>query len=204
MLKLNKLGGIQLESPSRAGHFGYTKQYLAEVAAVIRGFKSAEYQHNAFINKESSKLEIPAIWQRMDDALAGYLDETYGSSARRLVPLQATHRRASFLDSGMRADSVDFQFHTISVDAHTDDVQAGRFFQVYVLSETLVCEPGTQGLNSSKLVYYDERGKQCSAYLPEGSSVVINPRRSHSLTYFGLSPLLALRTLVLEREKGSK
>lgn len=93
-------------------------------------------------------------------------------------------------DSGVRVGKFELQTHSVSVHEHTDDVVSPSYFGIVVLNTT------TRGIKyayDSRATFtgYGVKGKY-KRELEFGRLMVFNPRKPHSLTYYGEVATLAL------------
>lgn len=152
-------------------------------------FRNGDIALNDFMSKAIHRDEMPELWSELDNELAAWVVNTQ-------KPLKPVDALKIDIDSGIRPQKMEFQCHTISVAEHIDDVQAGIFFQIYVISTTPMVPDGTPGISPALLSYIDDQGRRRTARMIEGTSAILNPRRTHSMTYYGHSPLIALRSVI--------
>ena len=96
--------------------------------------------------------------------------------------------------SGVLPGKFELQTHTVSVREHTDDVVAPWYFGLVVLNTT------TRGVRYSydpiaSFTGYGMRGKY-TREMVFGRLMVFNPRKPHSLTFYGEVPTIALFSVV--------
>lgn len=138
---------------------------------------------NEFTNMEYPSSDFPLIWKEMD-----WLIE---------YPFKAPAKGEKTIGTGLGITPgyIDFQLHDVSIEAHTDDVISGIYFQLVVLS--LDDCGGSEYLEKRPTMsYFTPEGKKVTTKLDEGSSLVFNPRKLHSVVYYGYKYLVAIRSVV--------
>lgn len=132
-----------------------------------------------FSNEPMSREQFPKIWKLMDDKLD-----------YRVV---ATNNSKGY-DVSVPKDMIDFQWHRSSIEEHTDDIAPKTYFQVALID---VVRKVKSGYDTRPLfTFYDIDGKKQSSRLVPEDCVIFNPRRPHSMIYYGSEYVVALRTVV--------
>lgn len=97
----------------------------------------------------------------------------------------------------------ELQRHNASVRPHEDDVPRGLYFALCVCNSE---EPERDTLRNKEMgdaendfAFYDPRGRKHIADLRPGFVCVFNPRRTHSITFYGNRDTLALVTVRRKR-----
>lgn len=97
----------------------------------------------------------------------------------------------------------ELQLHNASVRPHEDDIPRGLYFALCVCNSE---EPARDTLRNKEMgetenefAFYDSRGRKHIADLHPGTVCVFNPRRTHSVTFYGNRDTLALVTVQRKR-----
>lgn len=149
-------------------------------------FSSGGYEKNEFNNSAVYKDDLPSLWKTMNEHLTSMI--------------AASKQRAGINYLNIPVGYIDLQWHTRSINEHTDDISPGEFFQLFVLSTFKAKEFIDSYVETEPhFHYYDERGKKKTTCLDSGKSVIFNPRKPHSVVYYGESYLVACRTVVRKK-----
>lgn len=144
--------------------------------AVLKRFTSHELQKNEFANpvKKDACPEIASLMQ---------------SSVPDSIFEEDHSLKGGSYDSSIGSKIVELQWHQASVEEHTDDVELALFKLVVLGLKRAV---DTQFDIRPVFSYYDYRGKKHSERLNAGDVVIFNPRKKHSMVYYGAEYLVAM------------
>ncbi len=128
----------------------------------------------ASLPHELNQFSSPRNWFGNYPILKAWIQEELYRSGRRLATRDTKERE-------IPPESFELQTHTISVHEHTDSVRDFEF-GIYVLK----CLPVVRTAYESRtqFTFYRERHKSIR-FLNEGDCITFNPRKPHSMTYFG-------------------
>lgn len=148
---------------------------MDDLETIARKIASLPHDENEFTSPQYEQDEFPLFFDAVRDGVAHLGFEL--SSGREF-------------DSGVRVGKFEVQTHSVSVREHTDDVVSPSYFGIVVLNTT------TRGIKYSydshaTFTGYGVRGKY-TRELEFGRLMVFNPRKPHSLTYYGEVVTLAL------------
>ena len=97
----------------------------------------------------------------------------------------------------------ELQRHNASVHPHEDDVSRGLYFALCVCSseqpERDTLRTGERGDTSNRFEFYGPNGRKSLVELWPGVVYVFNPRRTHSITFYGNRDTLAIVTVRRKR-----
>lgn len=108
------------------------------------------------------------------------------------LPVLTSKREYGFIPRG----KFEVQTHTVSVNEHTDSIQAPDLFGIYPVKSKLITS--THYDTSPLFSYYQSKEKRASE-LEVGNIVVFNPRKKHSLMYLGAATTFMLFTVRRKR-----
>ena len=86
-------------------------------------------------------------------------------------------------DTPIPSGFFEIQWHDHSVEEHSDDVVAPTFFCVIPFDVDKVSK--SKFTQSPKLTYFGGDGKKKSTRMDESKLIIFNPRKKHSLDYYG-------------------
>lgn len=81
------------------------------------------------------------------------------------------------------AGQFELQTHERSVNPHTDLVPKGEYFGLYPVGGKVLVKDSTYEY-STELTFYEDQRKETKK-LVTGELIIFNPRKLHSLTYYG-------------------
>ena len=97
----------------------------------------------------------------------------------------------------------ELQRHNASVRPHEDDVPLGLYFALCACNSE---EPERDTLRQKEIgdtynvfEFFNPSGRKCTATLYPGTVYIFNPRRTHSVTFYGNRDTLALVTVRRKR-----
>ena len=154
-----------------------------EIQKVKDLFNSGELCSNEFTNAEHLGSDYPLIWKEMDELLDfGFVAAPHGYKSSRL-------------GVGITPGYIDFQQHNVSIGEHTDDVDKKFHFQLTVV---LLDEcGGSKFYDRYPLIsYYGGDGIKHTTRLDLNTSIVFNPRKPHSVVYYGYKYTVAVRAVI--------
>lgn len=152
----------------------------------LKKIKNLPVDVGSFNNHNIQFEEYPEFWKDMKAQLSG--------SGFKLLD-----RTTSVYGVEMPQGTFEVQLHDHSVESHTDKVSRRIFFGIKVLEIKELSKSVYSDL--PKFNYYSPDGMALSTYLAEDEGVLIfNPRRKHSLEYFGKSVKLALFSVVKDKK----
>lgn len=97
----------------------------------------------------------------------------------------------------------ELQRHNASVRPHEDDVPRGLYFALCVCNseepERDTLRAKEMGDSENEFAFYGSAGKKRICELKPGTVCVFNPRRTHSITFYGNRDTLALVTVRRKR-----
>lgn len=97
----------------------------------------------------------------------------------------------------------ELQRHNASVRPHEDDVPRGLYFALCVCNseepERDTLRHREMGGTDNEFEFFNPSGRKCTAILHPGTVCIFNPRRTHSVTYYGNRDTLALVTVQRKR-----
>lgn len=97
----------------------------------------------------------------------------------------------------------ELQRHNASVRPHEDDVPRGLYLALCVCKseepERDTLRAKEMGDSENEFAFYDSAGKKRIRELSPGAVCVFNPRRTHSITFYGNRDTLALVTVRRKR-----
>lgn len=142
---------------------------------VLKRFSSHALRKNEFVNsvKKDACPEIASLIQSSPDSI---FEEDH------------SHKGGSY-DSSIGIKNVEIQWHQASVEEHTDDVELA-LFKLVVLGLKRAAD--SQFDIRPVFSYYDYRGKKHSERLNSGDVVIFNPRKKHSMVYYGAEYIVAM------------
>ena len=148
---------------------------MDDLETIAREIASLPHDENEFTSPQYEQDEFPLFFDAVRDGVSNLGFEL--SSGREF-------------ESGVRAGKFELQTHSVSVREHTDDVVSPSYFGIVVLNTT------TRGIKYSydslaTFTGYGVRGKY-TRELEVGRLMVFNPRKPHSLSYYGEVVTLAL------------
>ena len=95
------------------------------------------------------------------------------------------------------------QKHDISIEPHTDDVDVGLYFCMYVLATERSTIGDTLYARDPSFSYVDAiTNRKMEIPLHPGTFVAFNPRKKHSVVYYGYSYTVMLFTVKKIAKKG--
>lgn len=146
--------------------------------------EKSDFRINEFDNRQIHKSVLPFLWSWFDNTI----------SQEQFIPI---NRSTSTLQPVIEPEMIDIQCHNRSIFPHTDDIPKGQYFQLVVL-DLKATNKSKWTFNEERPVfsYYDGNGHKHSQRLLVGDSVVFNPRREHSMIYYGDIYTVAIRTVV--------
>lgn len=156
-----------------------------EIQKVKDLFNSNVLHTNEFANAEQPCSEFPLIWGEMNILLEYPF----------VVP--DVNKKLTLLGLGISSGHIDFQCHDVSVEEHTDDVIKGIYFQLMVVSLD-DCTGNKIYDKRPEIVYFGADGKKHKTKLDVDTSIVFNPRKPHSVIYYGYKYTVAVRSVVLQ------
>lgn len=144
--------------------------------AVLKRFTSQELRKNEFTNtvKKDACPEIVSLIQ---------------SSTPDSVFEEDHSQEGGSYDSSIGSKNVEIQWHQASVEEHTDDVELA-LFKLVVLGLKRAAD--TKFDTRPVFSYHDYSGKKHSERLNAGDVVIFNPRKKHSMAYYGAEYLVAM------------
>jgi hypothetical protein len=154
-----------------------------EIQKVDDLFKSNQLHQNEFTNREYDMTIFPEIWSYMNSALDYHF-------------ITAPKRENRNWDSMISDSCIDFQRHDTSIDEHTDDVSKGIFFQMITLALDECTGISAFYDKHPLFCYYGVDGRKYKTRLDFDQSIVFNPRKPHSMIYFGYKYTVALRSVI--------
>jgi len=128
-----------------------------------------------------------------DPALKGFIEQISENVAEKNLVLNdgnfKQNNRGTVIEVGKNV--VEFQKHQLSVQEHTDDVTSGNFFGCVVVDLHQKVE-STFVSGFPLFNYYDETGKKRSFEMGVGDMIIFNPKKKHSVVWFGMDYTVAL------------
>jgi hypothetical protein len=155
-----------------------------EIQKVKDLFNSGRLHTNEFTNVEYPSSDFPLIWEEMNMRLE-YPFEAPKSTDKKFLARSLS----------ITPEYIDFQCHDTSIEEHTDDVMKGVYFQLMVMSLD-DCTGSKYHDKHPVFTYYAPDGKKCSTRLGYDCSIVFNPRKLHSVVYYGYKYTVAVRSVV--------
>jgi hypothetical protein len=95
-----------------------------------------------------------------------------------LIQNQSRH-----FDAAIPGGFFEIQWHDHSVEEHSDDVVAPTFFCVIPFAVNRVSK--SKFTQTPKLTYFGGDGKKKQTRMDESELIIFNPRKNHSLDYYG-------------------
>jgi hypothetical protein len=145
-------------------------------------FTKGKMSKDCFENYPVKATDYPNLVKAMDAALL--LNQT-------TAPLQPITSPPSGSEVGK--GMIEFQWHRASIDEHTDDVEEGVFFQMYVVD--LFYKIDTLSDKRPHFSCYNSYKEKMTSRLEKYSSVIFMPRYEHSMVYYGAEYLVAIRSV---------
>jgi hypothetical protein len=140
---------------------------------------------NNFNNGYIHWSEFPDLWRHMDKTLPQNFESIKIGNNQYGINISP--------------HCIDVQRHDRSIQPHTDRIDAPTIFQLVVVQLSHVkdgkffnCEPVFH--------YYDETGKKKQTALKVGDSVLFNPRKPHSMIYYGATYTVGMRSVTKKRK----
>lgn len=150
---------------------------------IINGlFRSGRLHANSFDHRDVRIEDIDGLLGVFDDGAS----DDYGNAYVQAKTYES--------DSAPRPGECSIQRHSTSVEDHTDDVSRGVFFQCCFL--WLTDRISTAYDRRPEFLYFDPAGKKHKSRISGGDSIIFNPRKPHSLIFYGAECTLALRAVV--------
>jgi hypothetical protein len=115
------------------------------------------------------------------------------NNIRKAVIEQGFHlisHQPRHFDAAIPGGFFEIQLHDHSVEEHSDDVVAPAFFCVIPFAVNKVSK--SKFTQSPKLTYFGGDGKKKSTRMDESELIIFNPRKKHSLDYYGLDVKLII------------
>jgi hypothetical protein len=115
------------------------------------------------------------------------------NNIRKAVIEQGFHlisHQPRHFDAAIPGGFFEIQWHDHSVEEHSDDVVAPAFFCVIPFAVNKVSK--SKFTQSPKLTYFGGDGKKKSTRMDESELIIFNPRKKHSLDYYGLDVKLII------------
>lgn len=109
------------------------------------------------------------------------------------------YTKRSSLDSGIPPGQFTIQSHQISVESHTDDVLAPKFFAIVPIQINPIVD---QLYNSSSQFLFFKNRKKERTWIREFDVIIFNPRKPHQWIYYGEQVIYALFTVIKQRTTG--
>jgi hypothetical protein len=100
-----------------------------------------------------------------------------------------SHQQRHF-DAAIPGGFFEIQWHDHSVEEHSDDVVVPTFFCVIPFEVNKVSK--SKFTQSPRLTYFDGDGKKRQTRINESELIIFNPRKKHSLDYYGLDAKLII------------
>lgn len=160
--------------------FSRTKGFdMNDLETTAREIAGLPHDENEFLSPAYEQGEYPAFFDAVQQGLEYLEFSLHGGELS---------------GSGVLPGKFELQTHTVSVHEHTDDVGAPWYFGLVVLNTT------TRGVKYSydsiaRFTGYGRRGKY-TRELTVGRLMAFNPRKPHSLTFYGEVPTIALFSVV--------
>lgn len=155
--------------------------------SIVKDFTSKSSKKlwkNEFANTQS-KTEYPILASLLEEA------HTDGVFEEDFSPEMVSG------DSSIGRKNIEIQWHQASVEEHTDDV-CMAFFKMVVLGLKRAAD--TQFDIRPVFNYYDYHGKNRSMRLQAGDVVIFNPRKNHSMIYYGAEYMVAMVDVYIKGE----
>lgn len=151
----------------------------AKLDAEMRKLRRLPVEEDSFNNRSDSLSDYPewAAWLR---------------GALELEGFKLISRRLSVTSAGIGPGYFELQRHTSSVDEHTDDLEKGVYFGLFVVKSSRPVKSRRGYSTESELRYFDAYGAKTRYSLLPGHVIVFNPRREHELIYYGEKTTFAL------------
>lgn len=144
-------------------------------------FTSGGFAYNDFANHSVGYDVLPDLWKHMDRFIPSGMTSQF---------LSTNHRSHFEIAPG----HVELQIHDRSIEEHTDSIKQSEYFQLVVVSTRMKGKPC--GYTTKPVMnFYDETGQKRKAVLMSGKSIVFNPRKPHSVIYYGEEYGVAIRTV---------
>jgi hypothetical protein len=108
------------------------------------------------------------------------------NNIRKAVIEQGFHliqNQSRHFDAAIPGGFFEIQWHDHSVEEHSDDVVAPTFFCAIPFEVDKVSK--SKFTQSPKLTYFGGDGKKKSTRMDESELIIFNPRKKHSLDYYG-------------------
>jgi hypothetical protein len=139
---------------------------------------------NEFNNGNFHWLEFPDLWKHMNKTLPAELETVKVGPSRYGIDISP--------------HCIDIQRHDRSIAPHDDSITEPQYFQMVVVKLT----PQKGNIYEVRPVfhYYDENGKKKEKKLNVGDSVVFNPRKTHSMIYYGHVYTVGIRAVSKKRK----
>jgi len=104
-------------------------------------------------------------------------------------------------DSAIPGGFFEIQWHDHSVSEHDDDVCSPCFFCVMPFQFRKITKSYYSAM--PELVYFGADRKKKSSKLESGEAIIFNPRKPHSLNYFGIEVKLIIFSVVKAKSKNT-
>lgn len=162
---------------------------LKSLLALAKAEFSNKHNINDFIGTSREIKSIPGLSELIDEHLDGDYTTTLG---RKLQGV------------GVSEGMFELQKHDISIEAHTDDVDVGLYFGMYVLETKLATRGGNRCYVRSPSFFYVDPidGRKKEKIMSVGSFVAFNPRKKHSVAFYGYDYTVMLFTVKKITKKG--
>lgn len=161
---------------------------LKSLLALAKEDFKDKFTINEFMNTAREISSVPGLLEMIDEHLEG-------------VYTTVLNRKTQGI--GVPSGQFELQKHDISVEPHTDDVDVGLHFGMYVVDTELSSRGGTGFTKSPSFSYFDPIDNcKKEKILNPGSLVVFNPRKKHSVVYYGYSYTVMLFMVKKITKKG--
>lgn len=149
-------------------------------------FNNQHAELNNFNNGDFHWLEFPDLWKHMNKEIPDDFE-----------PIKTAKCRYGF---DIAPHCIDVQRHNRSIQPHTDGIDAPTFFQLVLVQLSGLKVKDKFFEYEPVFHYYDETGKKKETTLKVGDSVLFNPRKTHSMIYYGATYTVGMRSVTKKRK----